>query len=786
LKARYTDFDQDLSNFKSEINLKEVVRKYLIRWPLILISLALSISACYYYLRCTQPLYEASSTVLLSDESKGRSIDDLSTFSDLGIINTKSNLENEIEILKSRTLMQRVAKQLHLNISYSLERSPLQLDLYRASPIEIQSNEKDTLFYESSGSFVYQAINPSEFTIEFNGAKRNYAFNQLIDLGFGEFRILKKQNESIYADEEIYVSVRPITSIASIYSKKLSVETVNSKSNVIRMRLRDAVVIRAKEVLNALIDQYKQDAINDKNQASINTSEFIGERIQYITAELSELEGNAEEFKRKNNLVDIPSETSLYLSNQSDFSKLLIETNIQLQLGKYFYNYLNSDKEPTELFPADLGLSDETVTLMLEKHNDIVLKRNRILKAAGPNNAVAIQFLEQINKTRLNILSSVRNYSTALELKLKELENQQGLISGKISQVPRKEREYREIERQQNIKEALYLYLLQKREETALALSVSVSNAKVIDEAFSTGSIVSPNRRFLFLIAFLAGLLIPVILIYIKDLFDTKISDSKILKESEVPFLGEIPSSRDNKKLVAVKGDKSFFSEAFRLIRTNISFMLKDESQQGKVVFITSSLAREGKTFVSINFASVSAAAGKKVLIVGLDLRRQKLLKYLNLQPHKGISNFLVDYNSHIEDFIIPFPDNEEIHILPSGDIPPNPAELMMQDRLQDVFNYARANYDYVIVDTAPAGLVTDTVLAAKYADSVIYIVRANYTDKRTLSTPINFYREGKLPNLAFLLNDVSEYSFGAYPYTYHYGYNDEKIPWWRRFRLKF
>lgn len=785
MKIQQTDFEDDLSHFKSELNLKEVLWKYLIRWPWILISFTLSVSACYYYLRYTQPLYEASSTILLRDESKGRAIDELSTFSDLGIINTKSNLENEIEILKSRTLMQRVCKQLHLNVSYFVERSPLPLDLYQASPIEIKTKAGDSLFFESAGSFTYKPLNKDELNIIQNGSQKKYKYNENIDLGFGEFQIVKKESSGVFDDEEINISVRPISVVADIYTKKLSIETINAKSNVIRMRLRDAVVVRAKDVLNALIIQYKQDAINDKNQASINTAEFIAERIQYITAELSELELNAENFKRKNNLVDIPSETSLFLSNQSDYSKLLIENGIQLELSNYFYNYIKSSIEPTELLPADLGLADKSISLMLEKHNDIVLKRNRILKSAGPENPQAIQSLEQIKKIRNNILLSIDNSIKALGLKLKELDNEQGKISGQISQLPRKEREYRELERQQNIKEALYLYLLQKREETALALSVSVSNAKVIDEAFSSGSVISPNRKLLYLISILAGLLIPVIIIYVRDLFDTKIANSKILKELNIPFLGEIPSSRNTKKLVAVKGDKSFFSESFRLIRTNISFMLNEHENQGKVIFITSSLAKEGKTFVSINFASVSAAAGKKVLIVGLDLRRQKLLKYLNLAPLKGVSNYLIDYNSKVEDFIIPFPENEEIHILPSGDIPPNPAELMMQDRLQDIFNYARKNYDYVVVDTAPAGLVTDTVLAAKYADCVVYIIRANYTDKRTLSMPVNFYKENKLPNLAFLLNDVSESSLGSYPYTYSYSYNDEKIPWYRRFRFR-
>lgn len=785
MKTEYTDFDKDLASFKTDINLKELLWKYLSKWPWILLSVALSLSLCYYYLRHTQPLYEAASTILIRDESKGRAIDELSTFSDLGIINTKSNLENEIEILKSRTLMRRVCQQLELNISYSVERSPIPLELYQSSPILIKPKKSDSLFNESSAFFVYSPFHANSFKLNSNGEEKVFAYGQFINLGFGEFQIIRNPHQDAYTDETINIYISPLDIVANRYKNKLSIEVVNSKSNVIRMRMRDLVVLRAKQVLNALIFQYKLDAVNDKNQASLNTANFIGERIEFITQELSALEGNAEDFKRKNNLVDIPSETSIYLSTESEFSRLLIETSIQNQLSNYFLSYLKSKREITDLLPADLGLADETVSKMIEGYNEAVIKRNRILKGAGPDNPQAIQLKEQLKSNLNNIISSVENYGEILNLKLKELEIQQESLSDKISQVPRKEREYREIDRQKTIKEQLYLYLLQKREETALALSVSVSNAKVIDEAFSSGSVVSPNKMFLFLIALLAGFVLPIVIIYIIDLLDTKIMDNKVLKETSVPYLGEIPSFKQNKKTVALAGDKTYFSEAFRLVRTNISFMLKDRIEGGKVIFITSSLAKEGKTFVSINLAVVSAAADKKVLLVGLDLRRQKLLKYLNLPSSKGVSNFLIDYNSKIEDFVIPFPDNTNIDILPSGDIPPNPSELLMKDRLQEVFKFARSNYDYIIVDTAPAGLVTDTVLTAHYADSVIYLVRANQTDKSTLNTPLAFYNDKKLPNLAFLLNDVSNYSLGGYPYAYDYSYSDEKISIWRRFWMK-
>jgi capsular exopolysaccharide synthesis family protein len=774
-------FDFDAVSERSELNLKEVFWKYLIRWQWITLGLVAALVSCHYYIKYTYPQYESAATVLIKDESKGKRIDEISAFQDLGIISSKNNLENEIEILKSRSLMKRVIEELNLNISFFIERSPLDLELYRASPIEIRFMPNDTGFTNKSASFSYARISDSEFELNFKGRKTKHLYGKMVNIGFGVFSVLPTEPSNPYKNLKINVQIQPYSSIAAIYSLKLKVEPVNSKSNVIRISLRDPVRSKGTDVLNSLIRQYREDAIEDKNQVSINTSEFINDRIRFITAELSDVENKAETFKTRFNFVDIPAETELYLSNESDIEKEIVQTSIQLQLSKYVYNYLLNAKITYDLLPANLGLTDLSIVNMIDSHNKHVLNRNRIQKSSTTTNPLVVSLEDQIVSLRQSIKASLSNLISTYELKAVELEKREKNISRKIATVPRQEREFREIQRQQQIKEALYLYLLQKREETAIALAVTVSNAKVIDAAYSSGSIAAPNKRFYYTISMLVGLLVPILLIYLLDLFNTKVRDKNVLSKLQIPYLGEIPTVRGDQKLSVKINDKSSVSESFRSVRTNIAFMLDNSKDKGQVLFVTSTLAREGKTFVAINLAAIFAASKKKVLLIGLDLRRQKLLDYLGLPHKKGLTNHLIDSQSTIDDFIFPLEGYDNLFILPAGDIPPNPAELLMSDRVGEVFNELKTKFEYIIVDTAPAGLVTDTLLAAKHADAVVYLIRAGHTDKRSLHIPEAFYREKKLPNMALVLNDAPKSAAYGYPYGYSYSYGAPEKPFWKR-----
>ena len=777
-----TLLDSDYLEGKSEINLKDIFHKYLIRWQWIVAGLVLAITACHYYLKYTQPVYEASATVLIKDDSRAKNMDELNAFSDLAIINTKNNLENETEILKSRSLMLRTVSVLGLNVSYKVEHSPLNLELYQASPIQIHFTGDREKVSNMRESFTFTHRNNGSFNIAYKGKNVSGKYGVPLNAGFGPMVITAGDANNPYRSMPLMVSVTPLTDVAIAYAGKLKVEPVNIKSNVIRISMRDAVRIRAMDVINTLIQQYQADAIDDKNQVSNNTARFINDRISFITDELSEVEHNAENFKAKSNLLDIPEETKIFLSHEADINKELLTAGIQLQLYQYLNTYLQGVSGLSELLPTNLGLSDLTIESLIESHNKCVLSRNRMQKGGSSSNPVNSNLEDQILSLRSAIKTSLSNLTNTFQIKLNELKKQSGLVTGQIADVPRREREFREIQRQQQIKEQLYLYLLQKREETSIALAVTPSNAKVIDAAYSRGNIVSPNKWFLYMLSLVLGFFIPVAFIYVLDLFDTKVQDVDDLKKLNIPYLGYIPSSRSREKMVVKTNSRSVISEAFRSIRTNITFLLANKQTEGKVVFVTSSFSREGKTFVSINLACITAASGKKVLLMGLDLRKQNLLDYLGLTKQRGITDYLVNRDARLQDLIMPVADIPNLYVLPAGDTPPNPAELLMSDRMNEIFEQVRKEYDFVVVDTAPVALVSDTVIAAPNADAVLYIVRSGVTEKNSLLFPLSYYKEGKLPNMAFILNDMRNFSRYGYSYAYSYAYYGKEPKWWQKF----
>jgi capsular exopolysaccharide synthesis family protein len=773
--------DQQWDPAKSEAPIKEVLLKYLTRWPWFLAGMILALGGGFSYLYLAIPKYEAQATILIRDDSKGGGgLNELVAFEDLGILTRKSNLENEIEILKSRTIMLRVVHELGLNFRYYTEKQPRNKELFNSLPftMAMADSAQETI----SSLFYLEQLSADQFLItDLKGRnpikiKAGVPFKSEAGLMIIRNNIGGRNAPS----GRVLVQTESAEKTATAYAARLKIEPADAKSNVIRIKLKDPVQAKAVDILQSLIRQYRIDAIEDKNQVSMNTSAFINERIQFITGELAEVESNVQNYKTGNKLVDLTSASGIILESEAAVERDIIQAGIQKQLAGYVLDYLSSANTSGGLLPANLGLSDAPVAVMIAEYNKLVLERSRVLKNSSENNPIAAQIQEQIINLKTGIGAALKNLVQTQALKEKNLRDQAAVIGKKITSVPRFEREFREIQRQQQIKESLYLYLLQKREETAIALAVTISNAKVIDPAKGSGEIVSPDRKVVFSISILLGLLLPAGLIYMRNLLDTKVHGRKDLARSDIPILGEIPNSGDNEKLVVKPEDRSGISEAFRSLRTNISFMLNRNLGKAPVVFITSTLAKEGKTFLAINLAAITAATGKRVLLAGLDLRTPRILEYLNMPASKGITNHLIDASSKIEDFILPVSETNNLYVLPSGDIPPNPAELLLSERMGEIFGVLRNHFDYIVVDTAPAGLVTDTILASGQADVIIYVLRAGLTDKNTLSIPETLFREKKLPNMAYLINDARH--SGTYGYAYGYGYGlEEKKVWWRR-----
>jgi tyrosine-protein kinase Etk/Wzc len=542
--------------------------------------------------------------------------------------------------------------------------------------------------------------------------------------------------------------------------------------------LRSTLKEKAAAILDNLIHQHNLDAIADKNQVSRNTAEFINDRIKFITGELSTVEEEAEQFKTTHRLVDVESEAKLFLQTGTESAVNILEANTQKVLADYMYDYVVKNDKPGDLIPANLGLSEENVGNMIGEYNKLVLDRNRILRNSSESNPVVQSLDGQLNGIRKSIKESLNNFREALDIRIRELMKQETGINSKIADVPRYEREYRIIQRQQQIKETLYLYLLQKREETNIALAVTVANAKVIDRAYSKKEPVSPKRKIIFLIAVAIGLAIPLIVLYIRDLLDNKVHGKRDIDRTGIPFLGDIPLAETSDKVVLARGENSSVAEAFRLLRTNVDFMLGSTKKKGNTIFLTSTLSKEGKSYIAMNLATSIAISGKKVLLIGLDVRAPKILQYFGLEDKYGLTNFVSDRDVQLSSVIIKAPGTDHLDLLPSGTIPPNPAELLMHPRIAEMFEMVKGMYDYIIVDTAPIGMVTDTLLLSDYADAFVYVVRAYYLDRRLLSVPTDLYREKRLPNMAILINGTDKQKGYGYGYGYGYGgygYGHEK-----------
>ncbi len=476
----------------------------------------------------------------------------------------------------------------------------------------------------------------------------------------------------------------------------------------------------------------------------------------------------------------------MFIQNTDVYDKSIIGIETELSVLKMVKENLNANQ--SDFLPEVTGVSDSNISQLVVAYNELIHNKKRLLKGSTEKHPAIITIDNQINQLKQSITSSLGNMNSSLELKKKSLQREFNKFSGKVASVPKFENIFRNIQRQQQIKEGLYVYLLQKREETALALSATETTVKVIDPAYGKKASIAPDKKIIYLGGLGLGLLLPFAFLYLKFLLDNKVQTRKdIEKVMKTPILGDIPKSKSDKKVVVSDQDRGATAESFRLLRTNIDFMLSKVKEKSKVIYVSSTLSREGKTFISINLASVLSLTSKKVLIIGADIRKPKITDYLNIKDNetKGLTHFLMDNSLNVSDVIDKI-EEYNFDMLHSGIIAPNPSELLMNGRFKDVIEYGKANYDYIIVDTSPINLVTDTLLLSTHAHLFIYVTRAGYLDKRLLEIPKKLYEDKRLPNMAILLNDTD--SEKGYGYGYGYGYggygeSEKKKKWWNIFR---
>ena len=779
--------NENPSNYMFEdeepINYREKFEKYAYNWKWFLISIFIFSLGAYAYLKFIPKQYTVTSTILINDENSKGLPSELSAFEDLGLTTLgKTSVDNEIGMLKSFSLMESVVKKLGTNITFYEKGMISNKELYKNEiPFIINFLLKDSLVYSKDTTFSILALTPAKFVLKNSRGtvSKVYLFGENVQTDFGNITITPAALKNLKKNEEIVVKVVPIKNIIEDLRTNIEVKTMYKKSSLIQLILKAPVKLKSQDILNNLVQQYNKDAVDDKLFIGKSTNLFINERLDLIKNELSNVDQGVENFKKNNQLTDIDDESSLILQNNAELEKKIVDLNTQVRVAEYVTDYVNKNTE--QIIPSNLGLSDDAVSTNSARYNELLIERNRILKSSSKKNPVIINLDEQLKQLRTGISHGLQNLKASLNIALNNTKKEEDKVFSRIYSAPKQERQFKEFQRQQQIIETLYLFLLQKREENAISLAVTAPKAKIIDFADGSNRPTSPKLILVIITALSLGLLIPFTTLYIIYFFDNKVQSIKDIESIiKAPIIGEIPKTIRGSKIVIHDTDKENISESFRMLRTNINFMLSKIKGRAKIIFIMSTIVGEGKTFTTLNLASVIALSNKKVLLIGGDIRKANSNEYINQNIGNGLSNFLMDNFLKVSD-VIERSLEGNFDIINSGTVPPNPSELIMNGRFDEIFDYAKDNYDYVVVDTAPVKMVTDSLLLSHYADLCLYVIRLNNLDKRLLEIPKKMFNEKRLPNMAILINGVDLKRGYGYGQSYGYGRSMPKKNWWKR-----
>ncbi|MBO6532635.1 MAG: polysaccharide biosynthesis tyrosine autokinase [Muricauda sp.] len=776
-----------------------LIKPYIKNWKWFVVSVILSITLAFLYIRYTVPQYAINAKIKILEDQNSSS--ELGAFTDLGILGgTGNNVLDEIETIKSRTNLIEVVKELGLNKRIIALGNIKNTELYDNPPFNINFLGPDSLVQKTDHEFYIRLISSTKFqfaNVE-NEIFKEYSFGKAIPSPLGDLIITPNGSLDMesYSGRDYQVKVSPLATMAEYYQQNIVIKVTAEFSNIISITLNEPIKKRGKDVINTLINKYNQNAVDDKKAIADRTSNFINERIAEIYGDLSTVDQSAEEFKAGRGIADIASQTNVNLEIGAANQQELQEASVQLDIASSMKDFIDS-QDGYELLPANVGLADQTIANTTARYNELALERKRLLESSNEKNPIIVNLDQQLDGLKRSMKSSLNSVTNNLSLQVNSLSNQLSSINSRIYSVPKNERALRDITRQQQTTESLYLYLLQKREESQITFASASPKSKVIDRAYLLSKFpVSPKKSIVFLAAIILGVLIPFSIIYIKDLLDNKIHNKLDLEKiaGDIPVIVEIPKLGKKDARLVKKEDRSVLAESLRILRTNLNYIQRsNKTVPNNIFFITSSVPGEGKTFTSSNLAAIYANTGKRVLLIGADIRNPKLYDFFSddstpigpkTKPRRstkaGLTEYIVDPSLNIQDITNSSQVNENsIDIIFSGKIPPNPTELLMSNRMEELFEKVSKLYDYVIVDTAPLMVVTDTVLISEYASQILYVVKAGATEKKVLEFPLKLKKEGKLKGLSFVVNNVKQSELG-YGGKYGYGYGKTVKKWWK------
>ena len=725
------------------IRIQDLWSMFVPKWYWFAISLFITLTIAVLYLLSTPPIYTRTAAILVKDNSKSSSSTSaMNDFSDLGIFKSNTNINNELLTLKSPTLMTEVVNRLGLNETFTIRKGLKNVDLYKVSPVTITFCDKIEV--------------PLSFTIKFS-SKEAFAISELEISG---------------------------EDIGDTYSNALVAELGNEDATIINLSINDTSIRKAEDILNTLIEVYNENWIRDKNQIAVSTSQFISDRLGVIESELGHVDENISSYKSEHLLPDVQAASSLYMAQSAENNKELSTLNNQLSTAQYIRRELNT-KQLDQTLPANSGIVSANIETQISEYNNLVLDRNRLIANSSEKNPLVKNMASSLQSMQRTIIQSVDNLIVSLNTQIRSLRRQEEATTNRLASNPNQAKYLLSVERQQKVKEELYLYLLQKREENELSQAFTAYNTRLITAPRGSMFPTAPRKMNILLVAFAVGLLVPAVGIFMKENMNTKVRGRKDLENLSIPFIGEIPQysgtkkkwwefkhrkRQDMKTIVVNEGNRNIINEAFRVLRSNMDFMASKDNNQ-HVFVLTSFNPGSGKSFLAINIAISFAIKKKKILVIDGDLRHRTVSSYVD-SPNKGLSDYL---NNQIEDWkeiIVSYKGYTNLHILPIGTVPPNPTELLEDSKLSMLIEALRPEYDYIFIDCPPVDIVADAQIIEKWADRTIFVVRSGLLDRSMLSELENMYTGKRFKNLSMILNGT-ESTGGRYGYRYgyHYGY---------------
>lgn len=777
---------------KSSFDFATIYTALILNWKWFVLSLIICMGAAHIYLRYATPIYQSAAKLLIKDDEGSSSSfkggNSIMSATNLGIISNSNGIDNEMEILKSRTLAQQTVYDLKLYVNYRHEGKlkdhvlygdqevNIDMDLEHLKKLNAPMNLKITREgrnYHVTGSY-YVPIDNNSFKPEAVNIDKTFsALPATIGTRVGVVRFTRNGNYMLRDGESLKATMIAPEIAAGKYVGNLNVTESSKTTTIVDLVLNDEIPQRAIDYLKQLAIVYNRQANEDKNEIAVRTEQFINQRLEKINAELGSTEGQLENYKKRNNMVELKTNATQAVANADQYAQKLSEANTQVALLDELTKYMNEPSNRHQPIPSNVGLSDASATSLINEYNKIALQRNQLLHSASENSPTVTPLTAQLDDLNSSIKRAMTQARAGLKIQRNSIAAQAGKYEGQINNTPEQERMLTQIGRQQEVKSGLYLMLLQKREENSISLAATADKGKLIDTPVFTGK-VTPKNSIIMLIALILGLAIPAGILFLLEFFRYKIEGhNDVEKLTNLPIIADVAIASERAKtkadIVVHENKNNLMEEIFRSLRTNLQFLLK---QHDKVIMFTSTTSGEGKTFIASNVAISFALLGKKVVLVGLDVRKPRLAELFEIDDHHhGITNLLVkdEVNwSDVKEQIIPSGINDKLDILMAGPVPPNPGELVTRESLDQTMEQLKEHYDYILIDTAPVGLVTDTLALGRISNATVYVCRADFTQKASFGLINSLSMEKKLPNMSIVLNGVD---LSKKKYGYYYGY---------------